>query len=471
MRNIYVSDITMNQAAAKAGYSLSFREKIELGKLLDKLGLSVIETGPIINGKTDSLLIKSLASAIKKSVLAVPVCFDDASSVDRAWDAVKEAAHPRLQISVPVSTVQMEYICHKKPATIIETISNLTAGCAALCKDVEFLAEDFGRSDRDFLGKAIEAAVSNGATTVTICDAAGDILPQDFSRDVKEIKALLPVGVRLGVKCANDLFLADTCAVAAVASGADEVKTAPFGNYTTSLERFIRIINAKPDVFKMKCGVQATELQRVVSQIKRLCQTNRSKPSPFSQVMPSDHSDIQLTINDDKEAVVKAAKKLNYDIPEDDVHKVYDAFVRIASKNEVVGSKELEAIIATVAFQVPPTYKLKSFVINSGNIISATCHMKIEKDGQIHESVCVGDGPIDAAFQAIEKIIGKHYELDDFQIQSVTEGREAMGETVVRLRSEGKIYSGRGISTDIVGSSIWAYINTVNKIAYEEAEA
>jgi len=168
---------------------------------------------------------------------------------------------------------------------------------------------------------------------------------------------------------------------------------------------------------------------------------------------------------------VLAAKKLNYDIPEDDIHKVYDAFVRIASKNETVGSKELEAIIATVAFQVPPTYKLKSFVINSGNIISATCHMQIEKDGEIHEAVCVGDGPIDAAFQAIEKIIGRHYELDDFQIQSVTEGREAMGETIVRLRSEGKIYSGRGISTDIVGSSIWAYINTVNKIAYEEAEA
>jgi len=470
MRNIYVSDITMNQAAAKAGYSLSFREKIELGKLLDKLGLSVIETSPILNGKTDSLLIKSLASAVKKSTLAVPISLNDADSVENTWEALKEAAHPRMQISVPVSTVQMEYLCHKKPAAIVDEVGKLTSKCAALCKEVEFIAEDFGRSDKEFLSKVIETAIANGAGIVTICDAAGDILPQDFSSMVKEIKSILPQDVRLGVKCANDLYLADTCAVAAVAAGADEVKTAPFGNYTTSLERFMRIISAKPDVFKIKCSVQTTEIQRVVSQIKRLCQTNRSKPSPFSQVLPSDHSDIQLTINDDKAAVVKAAKKLNYDIPEDDIHKVYDAFVRIASKNEVVGSKELEAIIATVAFQVPPTYKLKSYVINSGNIISATCHMKIEKDGEIHESVCVGDGPIDAAFQAIEKIIGKHYELDDFQIQSVTEGREAMGETIVRLRSDGKIYSGRGISTDIVGSSIWAYINTVNKIAYEEAE-
>ena len=118
--------------------------------------------------------------------------------------------------------------------------------------------------------------------------------------------------------------------------------------------------------------------------------------------------------------------------------------------------------------QVPPTYRVESYVINSGNIITATAHMKLRRDDQLKEGISTGDGPIDAAFLAIEQIVGHHYELDDFQIQAVTEGREAMGETVVKLRSNGKLYSGRGVSTDIVGSSIRAYVNALNKIVYEE---
>ena len=124
--------------------------------------------------------------------------------------------------------------------------------------------------------------------------------------------------------------------------------------------------------------------------------------------------------------------------------------------------------MASAAMQVPATYKLDTYVITSGNTISATAHLKLHKHEKILEGVSIGDGPIDAAFLAIESITGCHYELDDFQIQAVTEGREAMGQTVVKLRSDGKLYSGKGISTDIVGASIQAYINALNKIVYEE---
>lgn len=469
-RKISIGDITMKQASDNAGYAFSFREKIELAKLLDKLGLSVIEVGPIADGKTDSLLIKSLASTVKNGAIAVPLNIAENDTVETTWNALKGAAHPRLQVSVPVSTVQMEYLCHKKPSAILELIDNLTAKCRALCNDVEFVAEDFGRSDKEFLQQAIGAAVKSGATIVTVCDAAGDLLPDEFFDLVKQVKDSLPENVKLGVRCSNEFYMADSCAISAVRAGADEIKTAPFGNFTVSLERFVKILNAKADVCNATCDVRATELQRGVSQIKRLCQTNRSKQTTFSTVVASDKNDIQLTIHDSKETVIKAVESLNYDLNEEDAQNVYDAFVRLASKEEVVETKELDAIVASVAFQVPATYKLESYVINSGNVITATCHIRLKKGDAVIESVCVGDGPIDAAFLAIEKVIGRNYELDDFQIQSVTEGREAMGETVVRLRSEGKIYSGRGISTDIVGSSIAAYLNAVNKIAFEEAE-
>ena len=134
-----------------------------------------------------------------------------------------------------------------------------------------------------------------------------------------------------------------------------------------------------------------------------------------------------------------------------------------------VAAKELDAIIASAALQVPPTYRLESYVLNTGNTISASAQMKLTKNGQTLSGVSLGDGPVDAAFLAIESILGRHYELDDFQIQAVTEGREAMGESVVKLRSGGKLYSGRGISTDIIGASVHAYLNAINKIVYEEA--
>ena len=167
-------------------------------------------------------------------------------------------------------------------------------------------------------------------------------------------------------------------------------------------------------------------------------------------------------------AVTKVAEQLGYDLSEDDCVKVFDAFQRIAAKKEQVSSKELDAIIASAALQVPPTYKLDTFVITSGNTIAATAHLKMQKQDKVLQGVSLGDGPIDAAFLAIEQITGQHYELDDFQIQAITEGREAMGQTVVKLRSHGKVYSGQGISTDIVGASIYAYLSALNKIVYEE---
>ena len=165
---------------------------------------------------------------------------------------------------------------------------------------------------------------------------------------------------------------------------------------------------------------------------------------------------------------MKVASRLGYDLSEEDGAKVYDAFKAIAARKEKVGAKELDAIVASAAMQVPPTYTMDSYVVTSGNTISATAHLKLHRHGKILEGVCIGDGPIDAAFLAVEQITGQHYELDDFQIQAVTEGREAMGQTVVKLRANGKVYSGRGISTDIVGASIHAYLSALNKIVYEE---
>ena len=188
MRQIFLSDITMKQPVETGGIAFSFREKIELAKLLDKLGVDVIEVSPVVNRRIDTLLVKSLASAVRHSAIALPLNIADDDAPEAAWNAVKEAVRPRLQVSVPVSTVQMEYLCHKKPAQILELISSLTARCRACGCEVEFVAEDAGRSEPEYLAQAIAAAVEAGAGIVTVCDTAGTLLPEEFGASVAAIR-------------------------------------------------------------------------------------------------------------------------------------------------------------------------------------------------------------------------------------------------------------------------------------------
>jgi 2-isopropylmalate synthase len=446
---------------------LSFKEKIELSKLLDKLGVDMIELDGIKDARIDALLIKSIVAAVGHSRIAVPVTLSDEENIEKTWAALKNAKSPRLQVSAATSPVQIEYLYRKKPEAMLDAISHTVAACRALCADVEFVAEDATRSEEDFLHKAVSAAVAAGASTVTLCDTAGEMLPSEFAAFIRRQYEAIPTlrEVTLGVYCANTIAMADACAVMAVAEGAGEVRAAAHTDTEASLASVVRILAAKGDTLGVSVGVKTEQLGRICSQIEWLASTGRLQNAEAD----SAHTDeIYLTAHDTPTAIADAATKLGYDLSDEDAQKVYAAFKQIADKKEKVSFKELDAIVASSAMQVPATYKLDTYVITSGNTISATAHIKLLKNGTAVEGVYIGDGSIDAAFQAIERITGCHYELDDFQLQAVTEGREAMGQTIVKLSSGGKIYSGRGISTDIVGAGIQAYLSALNKIVYEE---
>ena len=469
MERIRISDVTMKQSGKD--FSLSFKEKIEIPKLLDKLGVSVIELEPIVQPKIDALRVKSVASTVKGSIIAVPVQLSQ-ESVDATWNALREAKHPRLQVCASISTVQMEYLFKKKPDAMIKAIEETIAACCQKTADVEFVAEDATRSDAAFLYRAIRTAIAAGAKTVTVCDATGTILPDELGVFLDAIHENVPEinEVTLGLSCLNELAMADACAIAAIKHGVREIKAAAYQIDQISLSNIARLLAAKGDTWGVSCSVRTVEMNRIVKQIAWMCETRRSKNSPFDNGVSEMADEISLTSHDNITAVLKAVEKLGYDLSEEDGARVYEAFQVIAARRDVITSRELDTIVASAAMQVPSTYVLVSYSITASNISSSMAHMRLEKNGQKLEGVALGDGPVDAAFLAIENILGCHYELDDFQIRSVTEGREAMGETVVKLRSGGKLYSGRGTSTDIVGSSIQAYINALNKITYEEAE-
>lgn len=470
MEKVRISDITMKQAGKE--FSLSFKEKLEIPKLLDKLNVSVIELEGIKQTKIDSLRIKSIASTVKNSIIAVPVALSE-ESVEVTWNALKEAKHPRLQVDASVSPVQMEYLFHKKPDTMLQAIQDTLSACLEKTDDVEFIADDATRSDKSFLYNVISTAISIGAKTITVCDATGAMLPDEYDLFLDELYANVPAlkDVTLGISCSNALSMADACAIASLKHGVREIKAAAYPIDCISLPDIARLLANKGDSLGISCSVRTTEIRRITRQIAWMCETSRSKTSPFDDGVQEEASEgIVLNSHDNISSVLGVVKKLGYDLSEEDGKYVWEAFQTVAARKEQISSKELDTIIASVAMQVPATYTLSSYNITTSSASASIAYMKLDKLGQPLEGVALGDGPIDAAFLALENILGCHYELDDFQIRSVTEGREAMGETLIKLRSNGKLYSGRGISTDIVASGMHAYISAVNKIVYEEAE-
>ncbi|MGI5824010.1 MAG: alpha-isopropylmalate synthase regulatory domain-containing protein [Bacillota bacterium] len=469
MRKIKISDITLREQANNPERNLTFKQKIEIAKHLDKMKIDVIDTPPIEDKKTDTLLLRTMSAFIKNSTLSVPINynFDD---VETAWNAVSNAKRARLHVMMPVSSIQMEYFCRKKPPVILEKISSLVAECKKYCDDIEFSAEDATRAEEEYLAQAINAAIEAGATTITVCDSEGSMLPEEMEVFVKNLYEKIPRlhDVTVGVQCNNQLYMATACAFAAVKANSGEIKVTVDNDHYPSIPKVSNIIKTRGDALGIECNLNTTQLQRLVQQVTWILAVKQSGDSPLAHIMTEEEYDnFQLNYHDDINAVTKAVADLGYDLSEEDIAKVYDAFVRVA-KNKAVGAREMDAIIASVALQVPPTYQLISYVINSGNVIAATANIELEKDGKKINGLHTGDGPIDAAFRAIENVLGKHYELDDFQIQAVTEGKEAMGSALVKLRSGGKLYSGNGISTDIIGASIQAYLNALNKIVYEE---
>ena len=441
--------------------NFSFKEKIEIARQLNKLNVDTIEIGEIENIKRDTLLVRTIASFVKEAVLSVATGFTE-EGIDNAVNALNTTNKGRLRIELPVSTVGMEYTCHKKAPKMLQMIESLVSYAKEKYNQVEFCAVDATRADIEFLKTAIETAKNSGANIITVCDSSAEIMPDDFGKFISQLNA---DGVELGVVCDNKNGLAVANAVISVKNGAEIIKTAACGS-DIPLETVTNVIRNCGNSCNMESVINITEFNRIFKQINRITDNVKNEKSV---IVATDSQEVMdLTANDDRDTVLACVMKLGYDLSEEDNAKVYEEFLRVADKRNI-NLTELDAIVATVALQVEPTYKLVNYVVNSSNVIASSAQITLDKKGEVLQGISTGDGPINAAFLAVEQILGTHYELDDFQIQSVTQGKEAMGNAIVKLRKDGKLYSGNGISTDIISASIRAYINAVNKIVYEEA--
>lgn len=461
MKKIEITDITLKKLSQDRGVSLLFREKTAIAACADSLGADAVELAPIRSVREDTIIYRTISQNVRSSAVAIPVGFSE-EEANAAWECVKDAVHPRLQIELPTSTVQMEYTYHVKADKMIEKIASLTAYAKTLCSDVEFCALDATRADEEFLLKAVKAAEENGAGIVTICDDAGISLPEEIAALVKKVKDTVSVSVY--VQVSDHIAMAVACALSGISAGADGLKCAMAGKDALSMGELSNAINARSNSIGAQIALENTKIHASIDDM--LSKINHENYEAAADV--SEKKKILLDADSTISDVAHAANILGYDLSDADAGNVHKALSQVCEKKGSVSAKELEALIASFAMQAPSTYHLESYSTNCGNLTSSMSQVTLKCGDETLCGVSTGDGPIDSVFRAIEQSIGYHYELDDFQVQAVTDGKEALGSAIVRLRNNGKLYSGNGISTDIVAASIRAYLNALNKIVFEE---
>lgn len=462
MKRISIADITLKKLSEDRAVSLLFREKASIANCADTIGADAIELPAVKSVREDSIVYKTLAKNVQNATLAIPVGFN-AEDVAVAWECIKDAKNPRLQIELPVSTIRMEYTYHLKQSKMLEKIIELVKAAKALCDDVEFSALDATRADEDFLVSAVNEAVANGANMVTICDDAGASTPDEIAELVAKVKEKVCVPVY--VQVSDRISMAVASAFASIANGADGLKCAMVGKDVLLAGKISDAMRACATQIKAEINLDSTKIHTNIDDIISGISNNAYEIE--NEV--NDESNILLDTDSTLAQVAQAAVTLGYELSESDIGSVYKGLKHVCEKKGAVGSKEFEALIASFAMQAPSTYHFETYTTTSSNVSGSMSQVTLKCNNEIIRGVSNGDGPIDSAFRAIEQCIGHHYELDDFQVQAVTEGKEALGSALVRLRNNGKLYSGNGISTDIVSASIRAYINALNKIVFEEA--
>ncbi len=462
MRKINIADITLKKLSEDRALSLLFREKFAIANCADKLGADAIELPIVKNVREDSIIYKTIAKNVQDATLSIQVGFD-VDSVATAWECIKEAKKPRLQVELPISTIQMEYTYHIKQAAMLEKIGELVKAAKSLSSDVEFSALDATRADANFLIEAAKEAEASGATLITVCDSAGISTSEQIAALVETVRCAVSIPVY--VQISDRVNMAVASAFSAITKGADGLKCAMIGNDVLLTGEISDAINVCGSQIDAVIQLNNTKIHSNIEDM--LSSINHDTKEDGSSV--DDKKSILLDADSTLTQVAQAANVLGYELSDSDVGSVYKALGQVCEKRSSVGAKEFEALIASSAMQAPSTYHFETYTTTSSNLSSSMTQITLKCNEEIICGVSSGDGPIDSAFRAIEQCIGHHYELDDYQVQSVTEGKEALGSALVRLRYNGKLYSGNGTSTDIIAASIRAYINALNKIVFEEA--
>jgi len=496
-KRIIFFDTTLRDGEQSPGCSMNNKEKLQMAKQLEKLKVDFIEAGFAASSPGDFESVKSIAEGIKNSGVAV-LARAVKNDIDKGWEAVKNAANPRIHTFIATSDIHMKYKLKMDPEDVIKRAEEMVAYAASFAPEVEFSAEDATRSEPAFLARIFDKVIQAGAKVINIPDTVGYTTPDEFYNFINEIKIrsdYLDKAV-ISVHCHNDLGLGVANTLAAARAGATQFECTINGigerAGNAALEELAMILDTRRDLYNFDFGINTREIMKTSNLLTMITgvhvQPNKaivganafahesgihqhgmlSHENTYEIMKPEtiglSKSKMVLGKHSGRHAFKERLESLGYELTKEDLDIAFQQFKDLADKKKQVYDRDIEAIVAKRAIELTETYKLDRYVINSGNTITSTAVVTLECESGKLEKVATGDGPVDASFNAIAKFIDLDIKLEDYSLQAVTEGTDALGEAVVKVSYDGKMYTGRGLSTDIVESSINAYLGAVNKV-------
>ncbi len=494
-RQITIFDTTLRDGEQSPGCSMNLAEKLEMAQALADLRVDVIEAGFPIASPGDFESVKAIAETVKGvQVCGLARCND--KDIDRAGEAVRGAEAPRIHVFLATSAIHREFKLRMDKAEIVRRAVEGVKRARNLCDNIEFSPEDAARTELDFLCEVVEAAINAGATTVNIPDTVGYATPTHMFNHIRALVDRVPNIDKavISMHCHDDLGMAVANSLAGIEAGAGQIECTINGigerAGNCSLEEIVMALRTRNDYYqadtridatrlvptsRLLCGITGMDVQRNKAIVGRNAFAHESgihqdgmlkEPTTYEIMRPEDvgftKTDLVLGKHSGRAALSDRLKALGYPVEGDKLDKVFDAFKRLADKKKEVYDSDLIALVD----KRPPSerdWALVSYDVktHTDEPASATVTLRQGKD-ETTETFFGGDGPLDALFRAVEKVTGLQLEVTDYRVHSVSKGKDAQGEANIEAVCDGRLYRGRGVSTDTVEASTKAFVAAVN---------
>ena len=502
---IKIFDTTLRDGEQSPGASLNVFEKLEIARQLAKLNVDIIEAGFPVSSPGQFEAVQRIADESDKIIAGLARAKE--IDIKTAYEALRNGKNPRIHTFSSTSDFHImgKFADSKYGATLAEkrsTIIKMSYDAVSYAKtflnDVEFSAEDAGRTDTGYLCDVIEAAIEAGAMTINIPDTTGYTLPHEFGAKIAEIKKRVKNINKavISIHCHNDLGLAVANSLAGIENGARQVECTINGigerAGNASLEEIVMTLNVRKDACNYYTGIKVDELynsSRMVSGFTGIIvQPNKAivgenafahesgihqdgmlKDKSTYEIMNPESVGVKKTKivlgrHSGRHGLKSRLEELGYHLPEDKIQKVYDLFLELADKKKEVFDDDLRILMGDEIYKKKELFELEYLNITSGTETIPTATVRIKTGDKTFKESSIGDGPVDASFNAIERALGFKPALESYNVRSVTSGRQAMGEAIVRIRDGENSFSGRGVSTDIIEASAKAYLQAINQL-------
>lgn len=510
---ILIFDTTLRDGEQCPGASMNLQEKLAIARQLERLNVDVIEAGFPVISEGDFAAVQAIAKELKGPVIAgLARCV--AKDIDAAGAAVQPAGRRgRIHVFLATSKIHREFKLGKAEEEIVRLAVEGVRQAKSYVEDVEFSPEDASRTEPDFLVKVCRAAVEAGASTVNIPDTVGWAMPIEFEALIRRLRNAVPEfqsgKAVISVHCHNDLGLAAANSLAAIRAGARQVECTVNGigerAGNAALEEIVMALNTRKDVYRgFRCGVNAQEIVRTSRLVARMSGLNVQRSKAIVGENAFAHSsgihqdgilkkretyeimdpvqvgwgktELPLTKHSGRAAVSSRLRHLGFQMTEEDLRAIFARFKEIGDKKKFVYDDDLAALVEGHITIVPETWSLDYISVSSGSSTVPTATVRLKrtdksKKAAVLQDAGVGDGPVDAALKAIDRLTQTRGRLKDFALQSVSQGKDALGEVTVKADfGDGEIVTGKGVSTDIIEASAKAYLNAVNRFLNAEKQ-